>query len=92
KKLGLSPPPALATFGMTAEDKKKKRTKILKEDFVPENVTVDGMHRNLVPPPGIEGRKGLVLRNLSRGFSSTTRIGTWSFNEKKNSIWPPQLS
>ncbi|GJV70974.1 hypothetical protein Tco_1490969 [Tanacetum coccineum] len=26
KKLGLSPPPTLATFGMTAEEKKRKRT------------------------------------------------------------------
>ncbi|GJR90228.1 hypothetical protein Tco_0214239 [Tanacetum coccineum] len=47
---------------MTTEDKKRKRTKILKEVFVTENVTVDGMHRNLVPPPGIEGRQGLVIR------------------------------
>ncbi|GKB49351.1 hypothetical protein Tco_0900104, partial [Tanacetum coccineum] len=29
KKLGLHPPPTLATFGMTAEDKKRKRTEIL---------------------------------------------------------------
>ncbi|GJZ24006.1 hypothetical protein Tco_0561465 [Tanacetum coccineum] len=32
KKLGLHPPPALATFGMIAEDKKRKRTEILKEE------------------------------------------------------------
>ncbi|GJY82992.1 hypothetical protein Tco_0496368, partial [Tanacetum coccineum] len=62
KKLGLPPPPALATFGMTVEDKKRKRTEILKEVFVTENVTVDGMHKNLVPPLGIEGRQGLVIR------------------------------
>nr|GEV36260.1 hypothetical protein [Tanacetum cinerariifolium] len=29
KKLGLPPPPALATFGMTPEEKKKKRTQFL---------------------------------------------------------------
>ncbi|GJV68679.1 hypothetical protein Tco_1484188 [Tanacetum coccineum] len=29
KKLGLPPPPALATFGITAEDKKRKRIEIL---------------------------------------------------------------
>ncbi|GKE90153.1 hypothetical protein Tco_1567628, partial [Tanacetum coccineum] len=53
KKLGLPPPPALATFGITAEDKKKKRIEILKEVFVTKNITVDGMHRNLIPPPGV---------------------------------------
>ncbi|GJZ10544.1 hypothetical protein Tco_0545303, partial [Tanacetum coccineum] len=68
KKLGLPPPPALATFGMTAEDKKRKRTKILEEVFVKENIVVDGMHRNLVPPLGIEGRHGLVIREPESGI------------------------
>ncbi|GKD06650.1 hypothetical protein Tco_1181624 [Tanacetum coccineum] len=68
KKLGLPPPPALATFGMTAKDKKRKRTEILEEVFEKEDTVVNGMHRNLVPPLGIEGRQGLVIRNLSRGF------------------------
>ncbi|GKC08640.1 hypothetical protein Tco_1000250 [Tanacetum coccineum] len=62
KKLGFPPPPVLATFGMTAKDKKRKRTEILKEVFETENIIVDGMHRNLLPPPGIEGRQGLVIR------------------------------
>ncbi|GKF36911.1 hypothetical protein Tco_0113669 [Tanacetum coccineum] len=61
KKLGLPPPPTLATFGMTVEDKKRKRTKILEHVLVKENVVVDGMHRNLIPPLGIKGRKGLVI-------------------------------
>nr|GEZ51731.1 hypothetical protein [Tanacetum cinerariifolium] len=52
KKLRLPPPPTLATFGMTAEDKKRKRTEFLKEVFVTENITVNGMHRNLIPPLG----------------------------------------
>nr|GFD18706.1 hypothetical protein [Tanacetum cinerariifolium] len=64
KKLGLPPPSALATFEMTVKDKKRKRTEILKEVFVKENVVVDGMHRNMVPPPGIEGRQGLVIRDF----------------------------
>ncbi|GKA54219.1 hypothetical protein Tco_0753168 [Tanacetum coccineum] len=64
KKLGLPPPLALATFEMTAEDKKRKRTEIMEEVFVKENVVVDGMHRNLVPPPGIEARQGIVIREL----------------------------
>ncbi|GJT10340.1 hypothetical protein Tco_0857382 [Tanacetum coccineum] len=42
KNLGLPPPPALATFGMTAEDKKRKRNETLKEVFVKERIDVDG--------------------------------------------------
>ncbi|GJX69738.1 hypothetical protein Tco_0305465 [Tanacetum coccineum] len=68
KKLGLPLPPAFVTFGMTAEDKKRKRTKILEEVFVKENTVVDGMHRNLVPPLGIEGRQGLVIREPESGI------------------------
>ncbi|GKA48216.1 hypothetical protein Tco_0755039 [Tanacetum coccineum] len=68
KKLRLPPPSALATFGLTTEDKKRKRIKILEEVFVKENIVVDGMHRNLVPPPGIEGRQGLVIREPESGI------------------------
>ncbi|GJU15069.1 hypothetical protein Tco_1143035 [Tanacetum coccineum] len=53
KKLGLPPPPALATFGMTAEERKRKRTEFIKEVFMIEDVRVDGMERNLIPPPGL---------------------------------------
>nr|GEU29650.1 retrovirus-related Pol polyprotein from transposon TNT 1-94 [Tanacetum cinerariifolium] len=42
KNLGVPPPHALATFGMTAEDKKRKRNEILKEVFVKERINVDG--------------------------------------------------
>ncbi|GJS74886.1 hypothetical protein Tco_0724767 [Tanacetum coccineum] len=68
KKLGLPPPLALATFGMTTEDKKRKRAQILKEDFVTKNISVDGMHKNLVPPLGIEGRQGLVIKEPKSGI------------------------
>ncbi|GJR89708.1 hypothetical protein Tco_0213719 [Tanacetum coccineum] len=68
KKLGLPLPPALATFGMTTEDKKRKRTKILEEVFIKENIVVDGIHRNLVPPSGIEGRQGFVIREPELGI------------------------
>nr|GEY73799.1 hypothetical protein [Tanacetum cinerariifolium] len=50
KKLGLSPPPALATFEMIVEDKKRKRSEFLKEVFTTKNITIVGMHRNLIPP------------------------------------------
>ncbi|GKA38037.1 hypothetical protein Tco_0724602 [Tanacetum coccineum] len=68
KALGIPPPPELSTFGLSvlAVDKKRKRSsEILEEVFVKENVVVDGMHRNLVPPPGIEGRQGLIIREPS---------------------------
>ncbi|GJU55334.1 hypothetical protein Tco_1229048 [Tanacetum coccineum] len=68
KKLGLPPPPALATFGMTAEDKKRKRTEILKEVFVTENITVDGMQRNLIPPPRVVPIEGLVINEPESGI------------------------
>nr|GEW01412.1 protein pectic arabinogalactan synthesis-related isoform X2 [Tanacetum cinerariifolium] len=60
KRLGLSPPPELATFGLTAEEKKRKKTEFLKEAFVTEYIKVDGMDRNLIPPHAvipIQGKK-----------------------------------
>ncbi|GKF40936.1 hypothetical protein Tco_0124278, partial [Tanacetum coccineum] len=44
KKLGVPPPLELSTFGISVDDKKRKRTsKILQEVFVKENIVVDGM-------------------------------------------------
>ncbi|GJV48728.1 hypothetical protein Tco_1438940 [Tanacetum coccineum] len=61
--LGIPPPPKLSNFRVPTTDKKRKRSsENLKEVFVKENVEVDEMHRNLVPPPGVEGRRGLVIR------------------------------
>ncbi|GJV44519.1 hypothetical protein Tco_1429055 [Tanacetum coccineum] len=68
KKLGLPPPPVLATFGMTVEDKKRKRTEFLKEVFVTENITVDGMYMNLIPPPGVVPIQGLVINEPESGI------------------------
>ncbi|GJS79118.1 hypothetical protein Tco_0728999 [Tanacetum coccineum] len=45
----------------TAEKKRKRTSEIIKEVFVSEDIVVDGMHRNLVPPPGVEGSRGLVI-------------------------------
>ncbi|GJS49301.1 hypothetical protein Tco_0599422 [Tanacetum coccineum] len=53
KKLGLPPPSALANFGMTTEEKKRKRTQFLKKAFVTEDIRVDRMNRNLIPLPRI---------------------------------------
>nr|GEZ96212.1 hypothetical protein [Tanacetum cinerariifolium] len=55
-KLGIPPPPELSAFELSAIDKKRKRrAEIIKEVFVKENIVVDGMHRNLVPPEAVVG-------------------------------------
>ncbi|GJZ97505.1 hypothetical protein Tco_0669958 [Tanacetum coccineum] len=51
---------------MLLSDKKRKRTVlILQEVFVKENIVVDGMHRNLILPPGVVGSRGQVMKGLS---------------------------
>ncbi|GJS52290.1 hypothetical protein Tco_0625652 [Tanacetum coccineum] len=60
RKLGIPPPPELSAFGLSAVDKKRKRSsEILKEVFFQQDIIVDGMHRNLVPPQGVVGSRGL---------------------------------
>ncbi|GJX65794.1 hypothetical protein Tco_0300137 [Tanacetum coccineum] len=61
KRLGLPPPPELATFGLTTEEKKRKRLEFIKEVFVTEDARVDGMNRNLIPPLGVVPIDGLVI-------------------------------
>ncbi|GJX88537.1 hypothetical protein Tco_0340551 [Tanacetum coccineum] len=61
KRLGLPPPPKLATFRLTAEEKKRKRTEFIKEVFLTKDVRVDGMDKNLIPPHGV-----LPSTNLSK--------------------------
>ncbi|GKC63572.1 hypothetical protein Tco_1096170 [Tanacetum coccineum] len=52
----------ITAVGLLATKKKRKRTsKIIKEVFVTEYIKVDGMHRNLIPPPGVVGSRGLVI-------------------------------
>nr|GEY41935.1 hypothetical protein [Tanacetum cinerariifolium] len=69
KALGIPPPPKHSTFGVSINDTKKKRSsEILHEVFVKENVVVDGMHRNIIPPPGVKGRKGLVIKEPKSGI------------------------
>ncbi|GJU74346.1 hypothetical protein Tco_1265751 [Tanacetum coccineum] len=68
KALGIPPPPELYSFRASINDKKGKRSsEILKEVFVKEDVLVDGMHRNLVPPPRVKGRIGMVIREPELG-------------------------
>ncbi|GJZ06058.1 hypothetical protein Tco_0539851 [Tanacetum coccineum] len=68
KALGIPPPSELSTFRVSINDKKRKRSsEILQEIFVKENIVVDEMHKNLVPPPGVEGRRGMVIREPESG-------------------------
>ncbi|GJV86468.1 hypothetical protein Tco_1530406 [Tanacetum coccineum] len=68
KKVGLPPPPKLATFRMTAEDKKRKRSYMIKHMFVKEDVVVDGTQRNVAPPSDVIGKSRFVIRELEAGF------------------------
>ncbi|GKC55087.1 hypothetical protein Tco_1077832 [Tanacetum coccineum] len=69
RKLGVLPLPELSTFGISVDDKKRKRSlEILQEVFVKENIVVDGMHWNIIPPLGVEGIKGLVIKVPESGI------------------------
>ncbi|GJS90362.1 hypothetical protein Tco_0772998 [Tanacetum coccineum] len=48
--------------------KRKRSSEILKEVFLKEDIMVDGMHRNLAPPPWIEGSRGLVVSEPKSGI------------------------
>nr|GEX55582.1 hypothetical protein [Tanacetum cinerariifolium] len=61
KRLGIPPPHELATFGLTTKEKKRKRTEFIKEVFVIENIRVDEIERNLIPPPRIMPIQGVVI-------------------------------
>ncbi|GKE28180.1 hypothetical protein Tco_1443564, partial [Tanacetum coccineum] len=62
-KLSIPPLPELLDFGLSSAEKKRKRSsEIIKEIFVKEDIVVDEICRNLVPPPGVEGSRGLVIR------------------------------
>ncbi|GJU64502.1 hypothetical protein Tco_1246337 [Tanacetum coccineum] len=62
-KLGIPPPHELSAFGISAAKKNRKRSsEMIKEVFVKEEIVVDGMHRNLIPPPRVEGSRGLVIK------------------------------
>nr|GEX99027.1 hypothetical protein [Tanacetum cinerariifolium] len=69
EKLGIPPPSKLSAFGLSAAEKKRKRSsEIIKEVFVKEYIVVDGMHRNLIPPSKVEGSRGLVIRETESGI------------------------
>ncbi|GJS72785.1 hypothetical protein Tco_0705626 [Tanacetum coccineum] len=57
----------LKTLGFNNK-KWKQTSELIKEVFAKENVVVDGMHRNLAPPPGVEGRRALVIHEPEAGI------------------------
>nr|GEV68858.1 zinc finger BED domain-containing protein RICESLEEPER 2-like [Tanacetum cinerariifolium] len=78
KRQGLPLSPELATFGLTAKEKKRKRTEFIKEVFVTENVRVNGMDMNLIPPTGIMPIQGVVINEPELGIffmNGNTDIG-----------------
>nr|GEX41208.1 retrovirus-related Pol polyprotein from transposon TNT 1-94 [Tanacetum cinerariifolium] len=68
KRLGLTLPPELATFGLTDEEKKRKRTEFIKEMFVTEDIRVDGMNRNMIPSLGIVSIQGVFINEPKSGI------------------------
>ncbi|GJR27714.1 hypothetical protein Tco_1103946 [Tanacetum coccineum] len=74
EKLGIPSPSELTAFGLSAAKKKRKRSsEIIQEVFVKDNIVVYGMQRNLIPPPGVEGTRGPVIREPESRSSSTMR-------------------
>nr|GEU85128.1 hypothetical protein [Tanacetum cinerariifolium] len=69
EKLDIPPPPKLSTFGLFAAGKnRKKGSEIIKEVFLQEDIVVDNMHMNLVPPPRVEGSRGLDIMEPESGI------------------------
>ncbi|GKD52359.1 hypothetical protein Tco_1281335 [Tanacetum coccineum] len=91
KKLRLSPPPALATFGMTTKEKKRKRTQFLKEDFVTKDIRVDGMNRNLIPPPRVVSIKVLIINEPESGIFFMNRNTNIAFQRESEFHLTPTI-
>ncbi|GKA96253.1 hypothetical protein Tco_0818348 [Tanacetum coccineum] len=68
-KLGIPPPSQLTAFEHpTTLKKRKRKTEVIHEVFVKENIVVDGMQRNLYIPEGVVGKVGLVIREPEAGI------------------------
>ncbi|GKG57612.1 hypothetical protein Tco_0587210, partial [Tanacetum coccineum] len=48
--------------------KRKRMAEVIHEVFVKDNMVVDEIHRNLVPPAGVVGSVGLVIDELDAGI------------------------
>ncbi|GJS47256.1 hypothetical protein Tco_0597377 [Tanacetum coccineum] len=77
-KLCIPPPPKLTIVRMSNSEKKIKRTfKIIKEVFVNKDIVIDGMHRNLVPPLGVEGVESLGAEFLGSALAVESAEASW---------------
>ncbi|GJS04800.1 hypothetical protein Tco_0321308 [Tanacetum coccineum] len=56
---------------------------ILKEVFVTENITVDGMHRNMIPSPEVIPIEGLVINEPESGIFFMNRNTNITFQIEK---------
>ncbi|GKF83147.1 hypothetical protein Tco_0244803, partial [Tanacetum coccineum] len=66
---GLKPPSKLSDYRITPEERKRKRISgLVDEVFVTEDIRVPGMHRNLIPPPGVTPIQGLVISEPESGI------------------------
>ncbi|GJT42467.1 hypothetical protein Tco_0951182 [Tanacetum coccineum] len=74
KKLGVPLLPELTHFRKPVEDMKRKRTEILKEVFEKENIVVDGMHKNLIPPLGVVGSREFNLATTAQLIKQQSAI------------------
>ncbi|GJT47290.1 hypothetical protein Tco_0956005 [Tanacetum coccineum] len=69
RKLGIPPPPKLTAFGLSVAEKKRKRSsEIIKEVFIKDDIVMDEMNMNLIPPPMVKGSRGLVIREPESGI------------------------
>ncbi|GJX38434.1 hypothetical protein Tco_1471595 [Tanacetum coccineum] len=69
RKLRILPPSELSNFRLSTAVKKQKRSsEIIQEVFVKDNIVMDGMQKNLIPLPGVEGTRGLVIREPELGI------------------------
>nr|GEX28057.1 hypothetical protein [Tanacetum cinerariifolium] len=75
KRLGLSPSSKLATFRLSAKEKKRKRTELIKEVFVTKYIKINGMDMNFIPPPGVMPIQGLVINEPELGVGEPPSAG-----------------
>ncbi|GJS11829.1 hypothetical protein Tco_0368625 [Tanacetum coccineum] len=69
RNLGLPPPSEILAFGQTPAEKKRKGTSdLIEQVFVKEDIRMDGMERNLIPPKGVTGSRGLVITEPEAGI------------------------
>ncbi|GKD99634.1 hypothetical protein Tco_1387618 [Tanacetum coccineum] len=72
-KLGIPPPPQLTAFKLPPTERKvgikrKRRTELIHETFIKENIVVDRMQRNLTLLEGVVGKAGMVIKEPEAGI------------------------